>query len=229
MKLILFVCTGNTCRSSMAGALALRMLKEMGKEKEVEIKTVGTAALQGAPASPKAVEIMDEEGIDLRDHRARLLTPDLVSQADLILTMTLVHKQQILQMHPEASSKTFTLKEFASGKDTNELQDRLSQLALRVETKEAEFYARNGREIKKLEEESQRLWERLTQVEKALVEWHDRLEKEVFEDKEEMRKVERELRAQDLEDPYGKSLDAYRKCAQELKKDIYKSLKKLWG
>ncbi len=110
---VLFVCTGNTCRSSMAEALARRFLEEHGAGCDVEVFSAGIAALPGDRAAPEAVEVLAGMGIELRGHRATLLTADGVNGADLILAMTLEHCRVIKDLYPRASGKVFTLAEYA--------------------------------------------------------------------------------------------------------------------
>lgn len=112
-KKILFVCTGNTCRSSMAEAIARKMLRDRKKQDQVQVSSAGTAALPNAGATEQAIAVMEEMGINLREHKATLLTPELVKEADLVLTMTGAHKEQVKRLIPEAKEKVFTLAEFA--------------------------------------------------------------------------------------------------------------------
>lgn len=115
MKTILFVCTGNTCRSSMAEGLFKYMLEnKKDRVEDIKVISAGTSAWAGQNASPQAVEVLKEKGIDLRSHRSTLLTPELIQEADLILTMTYNHKAVVLHMCPEAEDKVFTLKEYVS-------------------------------------------------------------------------------------------------------------------
>lgn len=107
---IVFVCTGNTCRSPMARIMFQQLLDERGLNWRV--KSAGIAAADGAPAARDAVEVMKEHGLNLSTHEATLLTPTLVSEADLILTMTAAHKDAVRRIDPAAIEKTFSLREF---------------------------------------------------------------------------------------------------------------------
>jgi len=107
---ILFVCTGNTCRSSMAAAIAAHLARSRGLD--IEIASAGIAAREGDAATPEATQAVMEMGIDLGEHRARPLQEAMVNGAGVILTMTAAHKDYILQGYPAARDKTFTLKEY---------------------------------------------------------------------------------------------------------------------
>lgn len=83
---ILFVCTGNTCRSPLAEGVA-RHLMARRTLRDVEVTSAGTSAWPDAPASDGALLVALEHGIDLSDHRARQLSPELVAKSDVILAM----------------------------------------------------------------------------------------------------------------------------------------------
>src|SRR2546426_10509174 len=93
IQTVLFVCTGNICRSPLAASLLERALKERGLE--VAVSSAGTGAWDGTPASEGAYLVGLEQGLDLSGHRARLLTRDLVEQSDLILTMARHHRARV--------------------------------------------------------------------------------------------------------------------------------------
>ena len=87
---VLFVCTGNTCRSPMAAALARDEIARRGWQ-HVQVASAGAAAEPGQPASDPALAVMGRSGLDLADHSSQLLTPQLVDWADLILAMSPSH------------------------------------------------------------------------------------------------------------------------------------------
>ena len=108
---VLLVCTGNTCRSPMAAGILKKMLVDEGVE-DVRVVSAGTAALEGMPATDLAVEISSDWGIDISGHRSQPVTDELVEKADLILTMTPEHREEVLLHDLAAASKTFLLKNF---------------------------------------------------------------------------------------------------------------------
>lgn len=113
---ILFVCSGNTCRSPMSEAIARRLLaeKEGVSEEELERKGIsvisaGAFAMPGSPATPQAAVAVKALGADLSAHRSRPLTIELIHQADVIYTMGHSHAQAVAAMVPSAREKVATL------------------------------------------------------------------------------------------------------------------------
>ena len=106
---ILVVCVGNICRSPMAEAV---LRHELRGQDEVTVESAGLGALVGEPASEHSVVLMQERGIDISSHRARQLTPELVSEAELILVMESRHKRVIDENEPTARGKVYRLGEW---------------------------------------------------------------------------------------------------------------------
>jgi protein-tyrosine phosphatase len=111
-NMFLFVCTGNTCRSPMAEGLFRKLLAERLKCQEDElvdrgymVASAGVAAGPGSPSSPEAVEILAKRGVDLRGHESQPVTPQLLSQADQIFTMTRSHRELLVRDFPETAQR----------------------------------------------------------------------------------------------------------------------------
>lgn len=101
---IIFVCTGNTCRSPMAEGLFKKILQEQKKE-NILVSSAGLSVPVSAPASQNTITVMKEQGIDLQQHRAQQLTAAMLADADRIYVMT-GQQQQILQaLYPQFAKK----------------------------------------------------------------------------------------------------------------------------
>ncbi len=109
MKTILFVCTGNVCRSPMAEGIFRQAVRGRGNYR---VLSAGLGALEGQPPSMYAVQAVKELGIDISDQRSRALTPEMVQQADYIFGMTHSHIDTVMLLYPQAAEKTFLLREF---------------------------------------------------------------------------------------------------------------------
>jgi glycine hydroxymethyltransferase len=109
MKTVLFVCTGNICRSPMAEGLFRHATR--GRT-DCRVVSAGVGALEGQPPSPHAVRALNELGIDISQLRSRMLTSELVEEADYIFGMTHSHVDQVNLLFAQAAEKTFLLREF---------------------------------------------------------------------------------------------------------------------
>ena len=109
MKSVLFVCTGNICRSPIAEGLFRRLL---GNRKDIEVVSAGVHAVRGQPPSLYAVQVCEEEGTDISGQRSQPLTSSLVDGATHIFAMTGAHVETIQTLFPQSADKTFLFREF---------------------------------------------------------------------------------------------------------------------
>jgi protein-tyrosine-phosphatase len=116
MKDVVFICTGNVCRSPMAEGFYRHQTKS---DENIRVGSAGISAFDGQAASQHSVDVMKQEGIDISNHASRMLTPDIVGEASHIFGMTRTHRDAVQMMFPEAREKVFVLREFLVGPDAD--------------------------------------------------------------------------------------------------------------
>ncbi|MEW6041555.1 MAG: low molecular weight protein arginine phosphatase [Elusimicrobiota bacterium] len=111
---LLFVCTGNTCRSPMSAAILNHILPPE-KKGRFKILSAGISATKDQPVSLLAIEVLKEINIEMSEHKAIPMDVATVEDADLIIAMTITQKRHLINSFPKARNKIFTLSEYASG------------------------------------------------------------------------------------------------------------------
>jgi protein-tyrosine-phosphatase len=108
---VLFVCTGNSCRSVMAEYIFRKILKDMGRL-DVEVFSAGTMALPGMGVTRETLKLVAGMGVDASGHKAQRVTPMMVQRADVILTMERRHYEDIVSHFPFAQKKAHVLGDY---------------------------------------------------------------------------------------------------------------------
>jgi protein-tyrosine-phosphatase len=112
---LVFVCWGNIMRSAMAEFFMSHELREAGLTEQVQIRSAGLHATPGREAHPWAQMASEQLGISLRDHHAKLLTQEMVEQADCIFAMDFQNKAELLTLYPAFREKVYMLSAYAEG------------------------------------------------------------------------------------------------------------------
>jgi protein-tyrosine-phosphatase len=119
-KTLLFVCTGNSCRSQMAEGYMKHLLQKKGKG-HIEVLSAGTHAYEGASPSENASSLMKKFGVDISENKSKPVTEELIGQSDLILAMSGMHVKELNELYPESRNKTYLLREFEEKANPHDL------------------------------------------------------------------------------------------------------------
>ena len=114
MRDVLFVCTGNLCRSPLAAALFRKAARELGAE--IGVASAGIWAPDGAPPPWEIVQLAKEEGLDISRHVARSVSRDAFVQADLVIVMERGHREALRSLYGEEEGEIRLLSDFTGGK-----------------------------------------------------------------------------------------------------------------
>ncbi|RYG71704.1 low molecular weight protein arginine phosphatase [Lentibacillus lipolyticus] len=157
---ILFVCTGNTCRSPMAEALLKHRMPS------AEVQSAGIFAVKGQRPNEMAMDVLKQKGVSM-DTASQPVTDELLDWADLVLTMTTQHKQSLILEHPDFQEKLYTLKEYVSYAD-KEIWDELKQRYAAYELKRSSLAAKQQTSDQE-NEQLQGDWEEIQRLERTLI------------------------------------------------------------
>ena len=120
--LIIFVCTGNTCRSPMCDGYFKKLCTDAGRD-DIAVESAGTAAWDGGGASRNSVAVMAGNGVDMSGFASSRLTPERIASADILICMTNSHRAYIGQLNPSALKKTYLLLDFDYSDDGDDITD----------------------------------------------------------------------------------------------------------
>lgn len=111
MKSVLFVCTANMCRSPVAEGLMKQLVDQRGEADQWRVDSAGASALEGQLVTPESVQVAAELGADIRGHRSRPVTGDLLEQYSLVLVMERRHQEALRAAFPERADRIYLLSE----------------------------------------------------------------------------------------------------------------------
>jgi protein-tyrosine phosphatase len=214
----------------MAESLLRKMLTENLGEKAatINVLSAGTGAVSGQTASSLAIKVMDQEGIDLTQHRAKKLSAELVREADLILTMTLDQKRAVQALSSAVKGRVFTLREFAEGmREIEDLIDGADKLRRELEERRRQFLEHEGPRFEELRTRNQELIRQMRAIDEELRGIEHEMELATSGTRKELEKVQRRLAELEISDPYGQDLEAYQVCAHEIKHELEKVVDKI--
>lgn len=214
MERILFVCTGNTCRSPMAEVI----FENKKTSENLQAKSAGIHAAEGLPMSEGSRAAISKQGIQ-ESHQSQALSPELFNWAEIILTMTENQKRTIIEQYPNANNEVYSLKEYIL-KDP-ELEGKLAELrehSSEIERKRADFLEENQSKVDRYNEQKS-------------INNQKGLEEELLElllpHQAAIDRLEWDMPSFDISDPFGANHEIYEETYKEIEDAIDKLIKKL--
>jgi len=210
--------------------MAEALLKRTLNSDEVEISSAGLSAIDGMEASRWAQEVMRERGIDISSHRARSLREEDVLEADLILTMSLSQKREILERFPHARGKVFLLSEVVFPDLSRDIEEYERALE-RLEEEKERLLAFEKDRLEFLKNRYEELKREMNDIEREIAIIMSRVENQLSPQIFYVRKLEEKIAPYEIPDPYGKGKESYELVArklEELLSILAKRLKEKW-
>ncbi|MCE7792463.1 low molecular weight protein arginine phosphatase [Salipaludibacillus sp. CUR1] len=212
MERILFVCTGNTCRSPMAEAI----FEHKKDDEKLEARSAGIHGMEGMPMSEGSKSALAKRGI-MESHQSDSLSKELINWADVVLTMTENHKRIVVEQYPELVSNVFTLKEFII--DDPEIKQKIKDLEhhmTQLELKRASFLADNHNQVEKYNKNKK--INKQSDLEQELL-------NQLHPHQAAIDRLQWDMPSLDISDPFGSGHEVYEELYLEMEKAIEKLLK----